>query len=423
MHALDQHPCFNKKESRTCGRVHLPVAPDCNVQCKFCNRKYDCVNESRPGVTSAVLSPKQALAYLKNMCELRSDLKVVGIAGPGDPFATPELTLETLALVRKEYPEMLLCVASNGLALGAYVSDLAALEVTHVTITINAVVPEIGEKVYRWFRDGKRMVHGIAGAELLIGRQLSALDKLKERGIIAKVNSILLPGINDHHIVDIAKTAAEHGADLFNCIPLLPAAGSDFEHHTEPDGKLVKEIRAEAEKYLPQMTHCTRCRADAVGLLGEEMSKEATMILQKSADSGFAARKTVAKRIAVASEEGVFVNVHLGNARKVQVYEKTDSGIVCVDERVMPPAGGGDERWMAMADALQDCHTVLAQFAGGSPKRVLGEKGIDIKTMSGLLAPALEILFDGKDLPEFMTASAPKKCGSGCGGNGGGCGA
>ena len=49
---LDNHPCFNKKASTSYGRVHLPVAPHCNIQCNFCNRIYDCANENRPGVTA-----------------------------------------------------------------------------------------------------------------------------------------------------------------------------------------------------------------------------------------------------------------------------------------------------------------------------------------------------------------------------------
>ena len=61
---LSKHPCFNRDSAGTCGRVHLPVAPKCNIMCNFCNRKYDCVSESRPGVTSAVLSPEQAVGYM-----------------------------------------------------------------------------------------------------------------------------------------------------------------------------------------------------------------------------------------------------------------------------------------------------------------------------------------------------------------------
>jgi nitrogen fixation protein NifB len=112
---LTQHPCFNEAARKTAARIHLPVAPKCNVQCNFCDRQYDCINESRPGVTSAVLTPQQAVYYLDRAMEKSPAIRVVGIAGPGDPFASPEETLETLRLVRNRYPEMLLCVASNGL--------------------------------------------------------------------------------------------------------------------------------------------------------------------------------------------------------------------------------------------------------------------------------------------------------------------
>ena len=94
---LEQHPCFNRKSHRQYGRVHLPVAPRCNIQCKFCNRLFDCANESRPGVTSALLSPAQAMVYLAEVLKQKPNIKVVGIAGPGDPFANAEQTLELLA--------------------------------------------------------------------------------------------------------------------------------------------------------------------------------------------------------------------------------------------------------------------------------------------------------------------------------------
>ncbi len=68
--------------------LHLPVAGACNVQCNFCNRKYDCLNESRPGVISALLTPEQAIAYTKQAVQRMPNISVVGIAGPGDPFAS-----------------------------------------------------------------------------------------------------------------------------------------------------------------------------------------------------------------------------------------------------------------------------------------------------------------------------------------------
>ena len=57
------HPCFGGDHSKA-GRLHLPVAPGCNIKCGFCERKFDCANESRPGVTSKVLTPEQAVDAL-----------------------------------------------------------------------------------------------------------------------------------------------------------------------------------------------------------------------------------------------------------------------------------------------------------------------------------------------------------------------
>lgn len=93
---LRRHPCFSRDASHRFARIHLPVAPKCNMQCHFCNRKFDCQNESRPGVTSTLLQPRQALEYLRQAKQKVEKIAVVGIAGPGDPFANAPETMETL---------------------------------------------------------------------------------------------------------------------------------------------------------------------------------------------------------------------------------------------------------------------------------------------------------------------------------------
>ena len=168
---LRRHPCFSRDASHRFARIHLPVAPKCNMQCHFCNRKFDCQNESRPGVTSTLLQPRQALEYLRQAKQKVEKIAVVGIAGPGDPFANAPETMETLRLVRHDDPEMLLCVATNGLQIGPHIEELAELKVSHVTLTINAVDPQIGSRVYAWMRDGTRVMHGVPAAELLLQRQ------------------------------------------------------------------------------------------------------------------------------------------------------------------------------------------------------------------------------------------------------------
>ena len=158
---IKKHPCFNEEAKGEYARVHLPVAPQCNIQCNYCNRKYDCVNESRPGVTSGVLSPLKATAYLKELSKAMDNISVIGIAGPGDPFANPKETLETLRAVHAEFPDKIFCLSTNGLGLEPYIDEIAELGVTHVTLTINAIDPEISARIYRWVRFERKVYRGV----------------------------------------------------------------------------------------------------------------------------------------------------------------------------------------------------------------------------------------------------------------------
>ena len=261
------HPCFDDEARRKYARVHVPVAPFCNVQCNYCNRKFDCVNETRPGVTSKLLSPTEAVGYVDQVVIEYPNTSVVGVAGPGDPFADPDRTLETFRLVRESFPKMHLCVATNGLDLARYVRDLEALRVGHVTITINAVYPTIGAKIYRWVRKNGKLFIGEKGAEALLESQLEGLDALVAAGITVKINTVVLPGINFDHVADIAEMVGSRGASVINCISFIPVKSTIFEELTPPSAAAMKMLRKEVRRYLPTMNHCARCRADAKGML------------------------------------------------------------------------------------------------------------------------------------------------------------
>ncbi len=424
---LEHHPCFNVKAHKTFGRVHLPVAPRCNVQCSFCNRKYDCVNESRPGVTSGVLTPAQAMVYLATVLEQKPNIAVVGIAGPGDPFANAAETLETLRLVRQRYPEMLLCLASNGLAIGPHLDALAALKVSHVTITVNAVDPAIGARIYSWVRDGKRVLPARRGAEILLERQLDAIGGLKARGITVKVNSIIIPGINDGHIEAVARRVSALGVDILNCVPYFPNRGSAFEHIPEPSSEMVQAVRAAAGRYVKQMRHCTRCRADAVGLLGETPSRELMATLQAcehlpaESPAGEPQIDGARPHVAVASMEGVLVNQHLGEARSLMIYGRQNGMIQFLEAREAPPPGGGGQRWTQLADTLNDCGTLLVSGIGDSPRRTLAASGLAVLEVEGVIEEAVRAVLEGQSLRHLITRKRTA-CAPGCAGTGGGCG-
>ena len=402
---LEQHPCFNDAARHKFGRVHLPVAPRCNIKCRFCNRKFDCVNESRPGVSSGILTPRQAMVYLDEVMKKKGNISVVGIAGPGDPFANPEETMETLRLVRKNYPEMLLCVATNGLNVGPYLDELKRLDVSHVTITVNAVDPAVGEQIYSWVRSGKHVYHVKNGFKMLMEKQFEAVQGLKERGITTKINTIIIPGINDQHVAAVSKTMAELGADLQNCVAYYPNEGSDFENMAEPSPAMMKTVRETAQKYMPLMHHCTRCRADAVGLLGETPDMGLMKTLQAceqmtdfEASSGLPLPDANRPHVAVATLEGVLVNQHLGQASQLAVYGMKEGEVHLLEVRDTPDSGTGVKRWEALARILPDCGTLLVNGVGGTPKMLLAEYGIQVVEVEGLIAEALDALFSGRGL-------------------------
>jgi nitrogen fixation protein NifB len=246
----------------------LPVAPGCNIQCGYCSRAYDCINESRPGVTSRVMQPGEAASYLGEMLNLMPYVTVAGIAGPGDAFCEPERTLSTLEMIRKAHPKLNLCLSTNGLGIGPYIHDLFELGVGYVTITVNEATPETGSLIYSHVLNVSGMIRGPEAAGLLITRQRDAIAALKEKRITVKVNTVVVSGINEDEIEDIARLASGLGADVMNIIPAIAVRGTPLENVPPLSQNRLEELRAAAARHIPQMRHCVRCRADAAGLLG-----------------------------------------------------------------------------------------------------------------------------------------------------------
>ena len=265
------HPCFYRTAHLKYARMHLAVAPKCNMQCNYCDRNYDCPNESRPGVASKCITPQEALQNVKAACKKIVQLNVAGIAGPGDPLANPKKTFKTFELISKEFPELKLCFSTNGLNLLDYLDEIIKLNIKYVTITINAVDPLIGENIYAWIKYNGTVFRGEEAAALLWARQQSALQILAGLGIIVKINTVLIPGVNDSHIIEIAKEVKKGGAALFNLVPLIPLPNTPFANYPRPSLSECNALRRECESYIRVMYHCRQCRADAVGFLHKDV--------------------------------------------------------------------------------------------------------------------------------------------------------
>ncbi|QFS43340.1 nifB, nitrogen fixation protein NifB [Nostoc sphaeroides CCNUC1] len=411
---IAKHPCYSEDAHHHYARMHVAVAPACNIQCNYCNRKYDCANESRPGVVSELLTPEQAAHKALIIGGKIPQMTVVGIAGPGDPLANPEKTFRTFELIAEQAPDIKLCLSTNGLMLPDYIDRIKQLNIDHVTITINMVDPEIGAKIYPWVHYRRKRYRGLEGARILHERQMEGLQALKDADILCKVNSVMIPGINDHHLVEVNRVIREKGAFLHNIMPLISAP----EHGTHfgligqrgPTPKELKEVQDNCSGNMKMMRHCRQCRADAVGLLGEDRSQEFSKekFLEMTPEYDMEQRATVHEGIekfkeelkvakdkalagkkfanspkilvAVATKGGGLVNQHFGHAKEFQIYEVGGDEVRFVSHRKIDQycQGGYSEEasFEHIMKAIADCKAVLVSKIGNCPQEKLQEAGI-----------------------------------------------
>jgi len=364
------HPCFNCK-AHEYARIHLPVAPKCNISCNYCVRKYDCPNESRPGVTTSVLKPEEACARFIEARKKLPKLSVVGIAGPGDALANFPETIKTLNLIRSHDPEVTFCISTNGLMLPQYAEQLLAVGVSHVTVTMNTLDPAVGARIYRYIDYMGKRYSGEAGAAILIANQMAGIKMLASKGVVIKVNIVMLKGINDQTIPQLVRQVKDLGANMTNIIPLIPVAGSEFEKLTPVSNEELKAMRDVCGNILKQMYHCKQCRADAVGTLAKNYHiKQEKGIL-----------------MAVASKSGILVDQHFGHATEFYVYEYKDGHASFKEKRAVRKYCDGvqecdeqEDKMNLILKTIEDCKAVLVMRIGDAPKEKLLNKGIKVFT-------------------------------------------
>lgn len=413
---VKNHPCYSEEAHHHYARMHVAVAPACNIQCNYCNRKYDCANESRPGVVSERLTPEQAVQKVLAVASTIPQMTVLGIAGPGDPLANPEKTFATFERIAATAPDIKLCLSTNGLMLPDYVDRIQALNIDHVTITINMIDPKIGARIYPWIFFHHKRYTGVEAARLLSERQLLGLEMLTERGILCKVNSVMIPGINDRHLAEVNKAVKARGAFLHNIMPLIsaPEHGTHFGLNGQrgPTAQELKTLQDSCEGEMNMMRHCRQCRADAVGLLGEDRSADFTTekISQMEVHYDIAKRQAYQQKveqqrelaaavkraeletlagehsdlkilIAVATKGSGRINEHFGHAKEFQIYEVSTGGAKFIGHRrVDLYCQGGyaeEDSLETVVRAINDCVAVFVGKIGGCPKKGLIEAGIE----------------------------------------------
>ncbi|WP_232035774.1 nitrogenase cofactor biosynthesis protein NifB [Methylomusa anaerophila] len=378
-----KHPCYSADAHHKYARIHLPVAPRCNIQCNYCNRKFDCVNESRPGVTSEVLTPQLAKEKFQWVKEQIAELSVVGIAGPGDALADWQFTRETIEQIKEIDNDVTFCLSTNGLMLPEYAPEIVDLGIHHVTVTANALDPEIGAKIYKHVSYKGQKYEGAKAAELLSLNQLAGIEYLAKHEVLVKVNIVLIKGINDRHIPDLVKKVKELGAFITNIMPLIPAPGSAFEDYPQTSMKEINEMRNICQLDIQQMRHCRQCRADAVGLLHEDRSQEFRMCNRPPAETAAQILERKQYKIAVTTKHGKIVDQHFGHASQFLIYQGDGQEFHVAETRTadqycqgMTECDEEDTNRDRVFQTLQDCDAVLTMRIGYQAKEQLRRHGV-----------------------------------------------
>ncbi len=367
---------FCASSRRSSGRVHLPIAPKAQARIRY----------SPETPLSRALSPEQALNWLDYLANQGESIKVVNINGPGDPLATPELTLQTASLLREKYPGISICLTTLGFGTVKLADQLAQLGLAHVSILLHAVDPQVAEKIYAWIRPGAKTLPLETACALLMEEQAAGIVSLVEKGIKVLAKTTVYPGINSEHITEIAKKAVGLGVSE---IKLFPFLAKDNDHPRPAWEALPEELNRaarQAARHLPaQLVDLVYCQETVEFNFADPGSSQEVL------------PKPGGKRpnLAVCSSDGLEVDLHLGQTGRYLIYGPQDGPVVLLETRPAPEPGSGDTRWQQAALTLSDCFAVLCAAAGEVPKRLLLERGLTVLEQEGNVRGLVDLLYGG----------------------------
>lgn len=429
-------PSFTGSACSKTGRILLPVAAKSPARRRF----------GEPQAPGRALSPSDVLQWLERMLTGGVAISSVGISGPGDPLCDPAPVLETLAAVHAAHPELSLSLSTLGLcppeiSITELAADLAKLGLSRVSLLVDAVDPAIVEKLYAWIRPGRRTVPLDQAAVILVDAQAQAIRAFREAGLHVTVAMTVYAGVNDHHVEDVASITASLGADMLALVPFqapkapvsepapaascapsscepaacascgsakgcgskAPAAPATVDEPEIPglpelDPARLEELRQAASRYIALTPAGDPCAQDVTWAesLGEG-DTDATLHLNNPAVPKPAPGKP---NVAVASSDGLEVDLHLGQAIRFLVYgprpgDGLPSLIGMRDAPEPGVEGGGDARWKALAEVLSDCFAVLASSVGQNPRKALAAQGITVLTTEADVQGAVDVLYGG----------------------------
>lgn len=331
--------------------IILPIAPNAN------HRKVGDENN----LPQAML-PVEAVNWLKALRQGGRDVGSIDLCGPGDVLTSWDATKTCLDLLVEELaPVSLTCLGFSGVECG---TKLLQYDVKKITVLVDTINHVTAMGMYQWLRPGKKNIPLAQGAELLIAEQESTIKFMVDSGLEVVVRTEVIVGVNDSEIVAIAEKMASFGVKNMELI------GGE-----QVVGELKPYLSAQVVSVEPPMP--------PPGTPGACTSEDMPKPTKEH------------PYVAVASSDGMDVNLHLGQAEKILIYGAREDGLPCLIETRDVARDGGVNRWQDLANLLSDCFVFLASHAGKAPREQLATAGINVLLVEDQIEGLVDVLFGG----------------------------
>jgi cyclic pyranopterin phosphate synthase len=193
LHALDRSQPLIDPFGRGIEYLRVSVTDRCDFRCVYCMSEH------------MTFLPKRDLLSLEELDRLctafvRRGVKKLRITG-GEPLVRKNIMWLFRALGRQLDSGALqeLTLTTNGSQLEKYASDLKAVGVDRINVSIDTIDPVKFKTITRWGD---------------LATVLRGLDAAEKAGIKIKINAVALKGVNEDEIEDLIRFAHQRGADM-----------------------------------------------------------------------------------------------------------------------------------------------------------------------------------------------------------------
>jgi cyclic pyranopterin phosphate synthase len=171
--------------------LRLSITDRCNLRCTYCMPE-----EGMQWLPRDELLTYEEQARIVRVCVERYGFASVRITG-GEPLVRAHITrlVELLAPLGVD-----IALTTNGVKLAEVAHDLAAAGLTRINVSLDSLTPNAFQQLTK--RDD-------------LARVLAGIDAALDAGLDpVKVNCVVMRGVNDHEIVDLAAFGREKGVGV-----------------------------------------------------------------------------------------------------------------------------------------------------------------------------------------------------------------